>query len=98
MHSDTVHPKGDNMEDRTYSLSIKGEQHSYSVEAWQALSFDQLCVLLSDLTGYKAEHLKTKGIEFDRLGYATIEPAISGGYGGVPTFHVRSSDGGGKPC
>jgi hypothetical protein len=86
---------------RTYSLSIKGEQHTYSFEPWTGLPFEQLCILLSDLTGYKVEYLKAELVKtdrsttaprFDRLGYASLEPA--NGFGGTPTFLIRSIDGG----
>lgn len=83
------------MTERTYSLSIKGEQHLYTVEAWRALTFKQLCTVLSDLTGYRSAYLRDAlPARFDRLGYATVGPASS--IGGTPTFAIRSHDGG-KP-
>jgi hypothetical protein len=86
---------------RTYSLSIKGEQHTFTFEPWQELRFEQLCSIVSDLTGYKVEYLKAELVKtdrsktrprFDRLGYASIAPA--NGFGGTPTFLIRSIDGG----
>jgi hypothetical protein len=81
---------------RTYSLSIQGEVHTYSVEAWRELTFEQLCNVLSDLTGYSASYLRRDlPRRFGRLGYASARPAVSAG-GDPPEFLIRSSDGG-KP-
>lgn len=83
-----------------YSLHIKGEHTLYSFEEWSDMSADTLCLVLSDLTGYKAEFLRNEALpqRFNHLGYATVEPAAQGGWGGVPTFLIRSRSGGGmKP-
>lgn len=81
---------------QTYALSIKGEQHTYAVEAWNALDADTLCRILSDLTGYLSGYLREElPRRFDRLGYATMRPASS--IGGTPSFTIRSSTGAPMP-
>jgi hypothetical protein len=80
--------------DLTYSLSIKGEQHTYTVEAWLKLTADQLCAVLGDLTGYRADWLRqTLPDKFDRFGYATVHPAAIGDWGEPPRFLICSSNG-----
>lgn len=85
--------------DLTYSLSIKGEQHIYGVEAWAELDADQLCAILADLTGYRVDYLRrTLPDKFDKLGYAVVHPAAIGGWGEPPAFHVRSKTGAKMPA
>ena len=80
--------------DRTYSLTIKGEQHTFAVEAWHALSFDVLCAILSDLTGYRESYLTEElPKRFNRLGYATQKVSALQ-EGEAPSFLIRSNDGG----
>lgn len=78
---------------QTFSITIKGEQHLWTVQAWSALTAEQVCTTLADLTGYRPDYLHDGGLEFDHLGYASIQPAAAGGWGGPPEFRVRSSDG-----
>jgi hypothetical protein len=77
----------------TYSVVIKGEQHTYTVESWRTLTFADVCKILSDLTGYRVDFLaRDLPKRFDHLGYALVRPADV--YeGGTPTFLIRSSDG-----
>lgn len=76
-----------------YGVRLKGERASYEITAWSDLSFDEVCAVLSDVTGYKPEFLaKELPKLFDRLGYATVKPAACN-WGEVPQFHVRSHDG-----
>lgn len=82
--------------ERTYSIQIKGEQHTWLIDAWTKLSYTQLCQILSDLTGYTTGFLSGVLPErFDDLGYATQKLSIAQ-EGEAPMFLIRSSDGG-KP-
>jgi hypothetical protein len=83
-------------QEETYSLHIKGEHTMYSFAEWGELSSETLCFVLSDLTGYKSDWLRSKLPQlFNHLGYAEVEPAAMAGWGGTPTFMIRSFSGGG---
>jgi hypothetical protein len=81
------------MSETTYSISLKGEQHTWLVEAWRELTFDAACAILSDLTGYRESYLRGDlPKRFDRLGYAQVKPCNAFD-GEVPVFLLRSGDG-----
>lgn len=82
----------------TYSITIKGAYRTFTNPNWCALTFDQVCSILSDLTGYRIKWLRQDlPSRFDRLGYATQKLAIAH-EGERPVFLIRSSDGSKPPA
>lgn len=79
----------------TYTIRLRGEQHSFEVAAWTSVSLKAACAVLSDVTGYKPEAIErwigeAMTSERNRVKVVEISHAERGGFDArsTPSFVI----------
>lgn len=70
----------------TYTIRLKGEQHSFPIDCWTSITLDQAATVLSDVTGYRADSITrwiTEGMDGNPPKVITISHAEAGRGSGV---------------
>lgn len=66
----------------TYTIRLKGEQHSFPIDCWNSITLDQAATVLSDVTGYTPPTISdwiVDGMENNPPKVVTINHAEMGG-------------------
>lgn len=70
----------------TYTIRLKGEQHSFPIDCWTSITLDEAATVLSDVTGFKADAIGkwiAGGMENNPPKVVTISHAEAGFATGV---------------